>query len=241
MVSITVALSFGDFTDPTGSVVHVTRTVGWDHDRRPDTIVGSGSWPWVYDDAPVEGSATTSELRRRRGPCAGRGQRDVTVERRVVSLGLNVWADPHGAGHVYAHLSGCHSNRVVVLSVSSGSTPPRVIARVEVSVGGGYTPTVDFKRKGATAVDAAYAGDEWFLPANAVWTYPSEPLGQDPPRLGWSSAMTSSSSTETSRPRTCGISSCFHAATVSALSLTSFSVVYMATPSTLPVLGSPSQ
>ena len=53
--------------------------------------------------------------------------------------------------------------------------------------------------------------------------------------------MTSYSSTETSRPPACGISSCFMAAIVSALARSSFSVVYMATASTFPVLGSPSQ
>jgi hypothetical protein len=31
-------------------------------------------------------------------------------------------------------------------------------------VGGGYTPTVDFKRKGATAVYASYAGAEAVKP-----------------------------------------------------------------------------
>lgn len=61
---------------------------------------------------------------------------------------------------------------MVALGVSSGSKPPREIARVEVPVGGGYTPTVDFKRKGATTVYAAYSRDDWFLPAQAAWSLP---------------------------------------------------------------------
>jgi hypothetical protein len=61
---------------------------------------------------------------------------------------------------------------VVVLSVSSDNKPPGEVARVEVPTGGGYTPTVDFKRKGATIVYAAYSGDDWFLPAQAAWSYP---------------------------------------------------------------------
>jgi hypothetical protein len=172
-VSMTVSLSFDDYSDPTGSVVHVTRTVGGTTTALPDLIVGSGTWPWFYDYPTIEGLyhyVFSFDGDAIHAPAEATA--DVTVERRAVSLGLNVWSDPHGTGHVYAYLSDCHSNCVVVLSVSSGTKPPREIARVEVPVGGGYTPTVDFKRKGATAVYASYAGDDWFLPAQTVWSYP---------------------------------------------------------------------
>ena len=172
-VSMTVSLSFDDYSDPTGSVVHVTRTVGGTTTALPDLIVGSGTWPWFYDYPTIEGLyhyVFSFDGDAIHAPAEATA--DVTVERRAVSLGLNVWSDPHGTGHVYAYLSDCHSNCVVVLSVSSGTKPPREIARVEVLVGGGYTPTVDFKRKGATAVYASYAGDDWFLPAQTVWSYP---------------------------------------------------------------------
>jgi hypothetical protein len=172
-VSMTVSLSFDDYSDPTGSVVHVTRTVGGTTTALPDLIVGSGTWPWFYDYPTVEGLyhyVFSFDGDAIHAPAEATA--DVTVERRAVSLGLNVWSDPHGTGHVYAYLSDCHSNCVVVLSVSSGTKPPREIARVEVPLGGGYTPTVDFKRKGATTVYASYSGDDWFLPAQAVWSYP---------------------------------------------------------------------
>jgi hypothetical protein len=172
-VSMTVSLYFDDNGDPTGSVVHVTRTVGGTTTALPDLIVGSGIWPWFYDDPTVEGLyhyVFSFDGDAIHAPAEATA--DVTVERRAVSLGLNVWSDPHGTGHVYAYLSDCHSNCVVVLSVSSDNKAPREIARVEVPVGGGYTPTVDFKRKGATVVYASYAGDDWFLPAQAVWSHP---------------------------------------------------------------------
>jgi hypothetical protein len=41
--------------DPTGSVVHVTRTVGEVTTALPYIIVGSGTWPWFYDYPTVEG------------------------------------------------------------------------------------------------------------------------------------------------------------------------------------------
>src|SRR4029450_1184607 len=63
---------------------------------------------------------------------------------------------------------------------------------------------------------------------------------QDPPVPG-SWAMPSYSSTETSRPPACGISSSFMAATVSALARSSFSVMYRATARTFPGFGAPSQ
>ena len=172
-VSMTLSLSFDDYADPTGSVVHATRTVGEVTTALPDVIVGSGTWPWVYDSPTVEGLyhyVFSFDGDAVHAPAETSA--DVTVERRAVSLGLNVWSDPHGTGHVYAHLSNCHTNCVVVLSVSSGTKSPREIARVEVPVGGGYTPTLDFKRKGATTVYASYAGDDWFLPAEATWSYP---------------------------------------------------------------------
>ena len=49
-VSMTLSLSFDDYADPTGSVVHATRTVGDVTTALPHVIVGSGTWPWMWSN-----------------------------------------------------------------------------------------------------------------------------------------------------------------------------------------------
>jgi hypothetical protein len=52
---MTVSLYFDDYSDPTGSLVHVTRTGDGTTTALPDLVVDSGSWPWFYDYPTVEG------------------------------------------------------------------------------------------------------------------------------------------------------------------------------------------
>jgi hypothetical protein len=165
-----IALWFDDYTSATGSIVHLQRTLSGVVTALPDvTLTDSGNW--FYDYPQVAGTydyLATFDGDDLHAPAQATAT--ITVERRVNSIGMNVWSQPHGTVHAYAYLAGCHLNCVVVFSAGT-DTKTWEVTRVSVPEGGGYTPTITFKRQGATRVYASYAGDDYWLPAQSVWAY----------------------------------------------------------------------
>ncbi|PWU43467.1 hypothetical protein DLJ46_31430 [Micromonospora globispora] len=170
-ISGTLALWFDDYVDATGSVIHMQRTFNGEVTPLPDIVLAS-SGNWFYDYPQAAG--TYEYLATFDGDdvhAPAQATATVTVERRTSYVGMNVWANPQGTLHMYANLAGCHVNCELVVTAASDSRTWEV-ARFTLPEGGGYTPTISFKRQGATRVIASYAGDDWFLPAQAVATAP---------------------------------------------------------------------
>jgi hypothetical protein len=170
-VSGTVSLWFDDYADATGAVIRMQRTFNDEVTHLPDIVLGS-SGNWFYDHPQTAGTyeyLASFDGDDRHAPATATAT--VTVERQAAYVGMNVWSNPQSTLHMYASLAGCHTNCDLVVTAAT-ATRSWEVARFTLPEGGGSTPTISFQRRGATRVIVSYAGDDWYLPAQAVATAP---------------------------------------------------------------------
>ncbi len=174
-VSGTVGLLFDDYADTTGSVIHLQRTLNGAVTNLPDYVVGSSDF-WFYDYPQVEGVyeyLATFDGDDLHAPAQATAS--VTVERQQSYVGMNVWTGPANTVYFYVGFavgfSGCHTNCEVVVTAAT-ETREWEVARFTFPQGSGTSPTISFKRQGATKVTASYAGDGYYLPAQSTLPVP---------------------------------------------------------------------